>query len=329
MIPLVSTVLCSYNQAEFLRDAIESVLTQSYQRLELIVVDNGSTDGSHELLKEYATDQRVTLLLNHDNEAVTRRLNQGVAVSSGDFISILYADDYYLPDKFARQVECFAGLPQDYGVVYSPGYRLNIVSGDQWLDASMRVSGDILKNLLLEHSKGYVNPISPLIRRICLERYPFDESLFVEGESINLRFAMTFKYKFLDEPLVVMREHSSNIGKAISGNMERLMIVLDRLKTHPDFPGELDDAVEVFRSRVLRDCGWQGIRVVGDTKWARSCFKRSISAKWNQAIHPRTIAGFGLSLLPQGGRNVLNKIGNQIRRNKAVVGNVEHSKLNP
>jgi alpha-1,3-rhamnosyltransferase len=258
----------------------------------------------------------VKLILFERNEAVTKRLNQGIAASNGDYISILYSDDYYLPAKLGRQMECFLKLPQDYGVVYSPGYRLNVVNGEQRFDPSLQVSGYILRELLLRHREGFVNPIAPLMRRECFEKYPYDETLFVEGESINLRFAMSCRFHYLNEPLVVMRERENNIGKAIEANVTRLMVVLDKLKLHKDFPKKYRKEVEIFRSRILRDSGWQGVRVIGDVQWARKCFGQSVKAYPAQIAHPRTVAGVGLSFLPAGSRKSLNRLANHILRPK-------------
>jgi hypothetical protein len=137
--------------------------------------------------------------------------------------------------------------------------------------------------------------------------------LFVEGESINLRFALSFKFFFLDEPLVVMREHDTNIGKAIKANIDRLMVVLDRLERNPDLPASCLPSVAVFRSRILRDAGWQGVRVVGDLEWARECYRRAVAAHPRQRFHPRVVAGRALAQLPGGFRRLLNGIGNRLR----------------
>lgn len=311
--PRVSVVLCSYNQGPYVAHAVESVLGQTYSSWELVVVDNGSSDDTKNRLAPYRGDPRIRWLLHDENQPVTRRLNQGIAASRGELISLLYSDDYYLPEKLERQVDCFSRLGPEYGVVYSPGYRRDVRTGRTTLDSSLKVSGDVLEALLLRHAEGFINPISPLMRRVCFERYPFQEDLFVEGESINLRFAMTFKFFFLDEPLVVMREHDTNIGKAIPANVDRLMTVLDRLERHPDFPLPARSRVAVFRSRILRDAGWQGVRVVGDIPWARECYRRSVLAHPGQRFHPRVLAGRAIACLPLSARGLLNRIGDRLR----------------
>ena len=318
MTPLVSVVLCSYNQGRYVAEAVDSVLAQTYPCWELVVVDNGSTDDTMAHLLRYQSDARIKLLLNAKNAPVTRRLNEGIAASRGEFLSLLYSDDYYLPRKLELQVERFSQLGPDHGVVYSPGYRLDVLTGAMTLDSSLNVSGEVLEALLLRHAEGFINPISPLMRRACFERYPFQEDLFVEGESINLRFAMTFKFSYLDEPLVVMREHSTNIGKAVKANVDRLMVVLDRLERHPDLKASAGPSLAVFRSRILRDAGWQGVRVVGDIPWARECYRRAIAIHRPQRFHPRVVVGRVLARLPDSGRRLLNRIADHLRGHAGV-----------
>ena len=315
---MTSVVLCCYNQGRFVAKAIESVLAQTHAELELIVVDNGSSDDSRDVIRRF-TDPRVHCMFFDRNEAVTKRLNMAIAATTGEFVSLLYADDYYLPEKLERQLACFGALSKDYGVVYSPGYRLNVLTGVRWQEPSLSASGNILQDLLLRSERGFINPISPLVRRECFLTYPFDEDLFVEGESLYLRVAMRFKFFYLDDPVAVMSDHESNIGKAIKANVSRLMTVLDRLKRHPDFPRSSQRAVEIFRSRILRDSGWQGIRVAGDPVWARACFAGAVRSYPFQAIHPRTLGGTVLSVVPGTVLGVANRIANRIRGHKGIV----------
>ena len=123
-----------------------------------------------------------------------------------------------------------------------------------------------------------------------------------------------------------MREHDTNIGKAIKANIDRLMIVLDRLEQHPDLPATARGSVAIFRSRILRDAGWQGVRVVGDIPWARACYRRAISVHPPQRYHPRVIGGRALSCLPAGGRRLLNQIANRVR-GRGGIGYVERPDL--
>ncbi|MBV9772380.1 MAG: glycosyltransferase [Gemmatimonadetes bacterium] len=308
----VSVVLASYNQASYLREAVESVLAQTLADWELVVVDNGSTDGSHEILREYADDPRIRLVLHDRNEAITRRLNEAISLTRGEFVSLLYSDDFYLPEKLERQVACFATLPEKVGVVHGPGYRLNQLTGARWFVDAVRTGEDTLRDCVLGLRQGFINPIAPLFRRKCWERYPFNEQVFVEGEHVYWRYALSFDFFYLDEPLVVMRDHESNIGKATRANLERLMGLMDRLGADPEFPASHQPHLRFARADLLCRQGWETVRLTDDTSLARSYFRRSLQVRWRQALQPRMIAGVGLSLLPRSVRGRLNRSANRV-----------------
>lgn len=313
----ISTIICCYNQADYVAQAIESVLQQTHQNVELIVIDNGSSDGSPEAMRRFSKDPRVTLLLHAKNEAISKRMNEGIERSTGEFLSILYADDYYLPAKFERQLACFDRLGPDYGVVYSPGFRLNIVTQEKWVEPSMTRSGSILDAMLAEyHTHGFINPISPLIRREVAKRFKFREELFTEGEVIYFRYALAYKFHFLDEPLVVMRDHANNMGKAIKKNMAYFMDCLDRLAVEPEFPPSLIGRLSKLRTDLFRNYGWQALRMAEDPAWARQCFRRAVAGDRNQIMQPKIALGFCLALLPRPFLHGLNLAANALSNSK-------------
>src|SRR6476660_2284633 len=114
--PTVSVILNCYNHEPYIGEAIESVLGQSFADFELIIIDNGSTDGSRRVIESYS-DDRIRLILHDGNESISRRLNEGIAAARGEFISILYSDDIFLPHKLQRQMAILDNLPPGYGLV--------------------------------------------------------------------------------------------------------------------------------------------------------------------------------------------------------------------
>lgn len=102
--PLVSVVIPNYNYANFLQGAIESVLSQTYPNIEIVVVDDGSVDNSKEVLERYTSQVKVIF---QSNQGVSIARNTGVAESKGDLIAFLDADDIWLPTKVEKQVDLF------------------------------------------------------------------------------------------------------------------------------------------------------------------------------------------------------------------------------
>jgi glycosyltransferase involved in cell wall biosynthesis len=309
--PRVSVVLCSYNQAEYLPDAIASVFSQTHDDVELVLVDNGSTDDSQAVMKRYESDPRVKLVLFDKNDRIGPRLNAGIQASTGEYISLLYSDDYYLPHKLASQVKMFEKLGPEYGVVYSPGIRHDVRTGQEWEDPSPRLSGNVLHHLLTEDS--IIHPISPLVRRECFERYPFREDVFVEGEGIYLRIAMTYLYHFDDVPTAVMRDHAGNIGRAIRRNVETTFLCLDKLEQEKDFPPSELPTLRRMRIHMHKVAGWLGIRMMQDRVWAREMVLRGIALDKRLLLSPKVVATLALTATPQRALVALNRLADVVR----------------
>jgi glycosyltransferase involved in cell wall biosynthesis len=313
--PVVTIILNSYNQRDYLRESVESALAQTFEDFELLIVDNGSSDGSQELLRGFS-DPRIRLFLHGENIAISRRFNEAIASARGEFISFLYSDDCYLPQKLERQVALFRSLPADYGVVYSPAIGFNQLTGTRWTHGSFALSGLIVDRMFDHFSEGFPDMISPMTRRECFLRYPFYDDIFAEGEAIYLRIAMTYRFHFDREPTTVVRDHDKNRGKAITMNHEMTKIALERLAAHPDYPPAQLSSLRGLRARLERDDAFALLRLDGDAGWARARLRDVLAVDPRQAAHPRYAAAVLLSLLPSSLRRVLNRVGDRVRRRR-------------
>lgn len=117
--PLVSVILPTFNRALTLPRAIDSVLNQTYKNLELIIIDDGSTDNTLELLKNYQkVDKRVKVIFNKQNLGAPLSRNKGIKASNGDYIAFQDSDDEWLQDKLITEMGILLKIP-DVGLVYS------------------------------------------------------------------------------------------------------------------------------------------------------------------------------------------------------------------
>src|SRR6266404_2667738 len=161
MAPRVSVILNCYNQGEYVAESAESVLSQTFRDFELLIVDNGSTDATPSIHQHYSSDPRVRLFLHKKNVAIFGRFNADASAAQGEFISFLYSDDYYLPQKLEKQVAWFEQLGQEFGVVYGPSLVKNEVTGEQWRAPSIAASGFIFQDLCLHPDQGPPNMVAP------------------------------------------------------------------------------------------------------------------------------------------------------------------------
>lgn len=298
MNPDVSIIIFCYNQTKYISEAIQSILAQTFTNWELLVSDNGSIDGTQEKIKNFIHDPRIKLLLNDKNETITKRYKEALSKTRGNFISILYGDDFYMPEKIEKQLGCFENLSKEWGVVHGPGLTLNQSDGKKVLDSCTKVHGEALKDLLVNYYDGFINPISPLVRSECFRIYPSYQDLFVEAECLYFKFALTYKFFYLDDPLVVMRQHDTNMRWFSKRNSEVLDTCLERLPTFKEFPKKYSDLLLTMRVKALTNSAWQNIRLGIDSNWARSKLISSFRLSFFQSFSIRNLISLSLTLMP-------------------------------
>ena len=109
---LISVIMSNFNTPEkYLREAIESVLNQTYSNFEFIIIDDCSTDNSFEIIKSY-TDKRIVTLINEENLGITKSLNKGLRMAKGEFVARMDGDDICFPERFEKQVEYLKNNPE-------------------------------------------------------------------------------------------------------------------------------------------------------------------------------------------------------------------------
>ncbi len=206
--PLVSVVVPTYNRSCYLSEAIQSVFVQEYVPLEIIVVDDGSTDNTREVLHQYF--DRVTCIYQSNQGAAVAR-NVGIAASKGAYIALLDSDDIWRPGKLREQVQFLNDKPY-YGMV---GCKVVEIAHD----------GSVIQNGLGDDvSQEYValervlldSPLPPstlLVRREALPQpYPFTPGIhYCEDWEFCLRVALIHPIGYINQPLVGYRSHSQNL----------------------------------------------------------------------------------------------------------------------
>ncbi|KQL48718.1 hypothetical protein AN963_02650 [Brevibacillus choshinensis] len=122
--PLVSIITPSYNQGKYIRETIESVLSQDYPNIEFIVVDGGSTDDTLSILKEYSHIEERFRFISEKDRGQSHAINKGLAMTKGEIIGWLNSDDTYLPGAIRKAVEALQRQP-DLAIVYGKAYTID------------------------------------------------------------------------------------------------------------------------------------------------------------------------------------------------------------
>ena len=270
--------------------------TRITKNLELIVVDDGSSDNSHEVLRQFESDSRVTLFLNKENRGQSAAFNQALRVAKGDFIGYLPSDDWHLPQKTRLQIDKFLSVSEKVGVVYGRGARFFEASGETHTMAFDLHRGNVVSHLL----KGnFVYPATPMFRRECFEKVKLDESYKAEGEAIYLKIALQFEFDYVDEVVSVMRDHEYNTGKDVSHDVCRQTSGTGPIFfAREDLPKEVADLRGLRLGNIHRTKGLEFIRKLGDHSEGRKALLSAIRTNPRYLLDWKVIAGLGLSLLP-------------------------------
>lgn len=301
--PLVTVIIPSYNHAQYIGQAIESVLDQTYPNIQLLVVDDGSSDSSHDVIKRYALDPRVTAILNRENRGQSHAINSALEVARGSFVSLLPSDDWYLPDKTEKQLKKFADSSDRVGAVYGKGLRYFEQTGET-KDVSLPVfTGQIAKNLI--EWGNFVYPVTPMFRRECFDVVKLDESFKAEGEAFYLRLALKYEFEYVNEVVAVMRDHEYNIGKDVSLMYDEVLRYWNHFFDRPDIPDHIRKLRSIPIARLHRTKAMQFIGEQRNLKMGRTCLLRALREQPKQVMQPRFLAALALCCLPLPLANLL------------------------
>jgi glycosyltransferase involved in cell wall biosynthesis len=235
-VPRVSIVISTYNRAELLPCAIQSVQAQTCGDVEIIVADDGSTDNTPDVAAQFGR-AIVYLPLQHRGLPATTR-NAGLRAATGEFVAFLDSDDMFFADKIALQLGAFEAHPVA-GVVYSDGIFFRDTPEEpigRVQDGLPTPKGDVFGDLL---RGNFLAPPIVLIRRACLDAVGFfDERLdffAVEDYDLWLRLAANCQFVYAAGQVAAIRRHTGSISREIAPLRRRVLNVLAKMEMlYPD-----------------------------------------------------------------------------------------------
>jgi glycosyltransferase involved in cell wall biosynthesis len=218
--PLVSVICLCYNHERFVTEAIQSVLNQTYRNLEIIIVDDKSTDRSRDQIERIAAaNDSIVYIPLSENVGICKAFNRGLAKAKGEFIVDFATDDIFDPERIKKQVDRFEQLDSSYGVVFTDAFYVNAEGKVLRRHvASMRAQnlinqipqGDVYADLI---ERYFVAAPTMLVRREVLSVLNgYDESLAYEDFDFWIRSSRLFKYSYIGEPLTMIRKHDGSMS---------------------------------------------------------------------------------------------------------------------
>lgn len=220
--PLVSVICLCYNHARFVEQAIQSVLSQTYKNIQVIVVDDASTDNSVEVIRDVLLRSGridIQFLSLPQNIGNCRAFNQGLALAKGTYIIDLATDDYMVPERIQRQVEFFLSLDESYGVIFSDAVYIDeegkfLYNHFEELQRKRLVytvpRGDVFKDILTIY---FIPSPAMMIRKKVLDELGgYDEQLAYEDFDFWVRSSRNYQYNYQEEKLTVVRKNARSMS---------------------------------------------------------------------------------------------------------------------
>lgn len=213
---LVSVVIPTYNNAQFVCDAIDSVLAQTYKNYEILLIDDGSKDNTGRVIEKY--DGKQIRYIYQENKGLAGARNTGIKASRGELIAFLDADDMWLPEKLERQAGLMNAFPNVglvgcgyYGVDES-GERVKEMKGRNYLNKELLLNDLMVRNVVTGSGSGV------LARKECFEKAGlFDESFrSTEDRDMWYRILNFYDLKFVTDYLVVIRVRKNSLSKNVA-----------------------------------------------------------------------------------------------------------------
>lgn len=273
--PLVSAAIITHNRAHYLPDAIESILGQTVRDLQLIVVDDGSTDGTEHAVEPYL-DRIDYVRTDHGGKAAAR--NTAVELADCDYVAFCDSDDYWCPDRLERQLDAFEEVP-DVGMVHG---QVELV--DRHRRPLPEVTASHRKLFTAAHRNGasyasYAFDCRCLSSTILVRRDvfdvvgPYDGDLAIEDYDFYLRLLLEFDVLFLDWPQLAwyrVHDDKTRVHELSAGQIQTAEKHLALLDERPDIPR----AREARRNLHLMIA--QTWRVLGDRRRARAAALQAV-----------------------------------------------------
>lgn len=220
--PLVSVIIPAYNHEMYIEEAIQSVINQTYKNIELIVINDGSTDGTGSIITNFIEKNNNFNIeyLSKPNEGICRTLNKGLELAKGKYVALLASDDMCMPDRIEKQLQLMEENA-NIGLVFSDHFfmRFNQITQLKATDYKPNIRKCFINNIqnvnMYEKllTENIIPALTVFVRKECFDKVGgFDNNLWAEDYDMWLRISKEYPIAFIDEPLAYYRIHDSNLS---------------------------------------------------------------------------------------------------------------------
>ncbi|HIP25042.1 MAG TPA: glycosyltransferase family 2 protein, partial [Archaeoglobus profundus] len=219
--PLISIVMSVYNGEKYLVESMESILDQTYRNFEFIIIDDGSTDSSLQIIQSYREKDNRIILISRENKGLPYSLNEGIRLSKGKYIARMDADDISLPRRLEEQI-IFMEKNRDIGICGCS--ILDLDTNSKWILTSY----DKRLKVELLFLSAFAHPSVMIDRKMMIENNLFYNETFFQSQDFELwtRMAEHTKFANLKTPLLRYRILEDSISRVADKNIEERYLVI-------------------------------------------------------------------------------------------------------
>lgn len=239
--PAISVIMPAYNCEAFIRESVESILSQTFTDFEFFIIDDASTDRTVEIIKEY-NDTRINLIVKPANTGYTDSLNMAIKFAKGKYIARMDADDISLPDRLSRQYD-YLRQHDDVGIC---GTNITFFGSKSGLSKYLENHSDIIKNL--GFSCPFAHPTVMMQKKIFTEHALYYDKNFEPAEDYDLwiKILSVTKGHNIQIPLLKYRAHEKQISVSANSLQKSSTIKIQTMILVQQFGSELSYAVKTL-----------------------------------------------------------------------------------
>ena len=260
MSPKVSVVIPYYNGEQFIGEAITSVLNQTYQNFEIVIVDDGSKNGAEAAIGPFLKGSRIKLVKHPVNRGIPSARNTGIKNSSGEFIAFLDQDDQGLPEKLKEQLDIFEHSPSNLGLVFGDVFLLSkdkYVLQKRWTIPRNKDINSLPRKSVLEclFMYNFIPMVTLMIKRECITNVGMLNENIKGGADDHewcLRIAAKYNIHYINAPLAIYRIHEHNYSDPQKMFCDELAIVNEVVLREPFLAKLKNKKLSILYYRVGR-----------------------------------------------------------------------------
>ncbi len=252
--PKISVIMSVYNGEKYLREAIESILKQSYSDFEFIIIDDGSTDGTKKILEEYTNiDKRIVFVCNEKNIGLTKSLNRGLKIAKGEYVDRMDSDDISHYDRFRYQVD-FLDKNPEIGLLGSHISHIDKNGKEFEVRRTLLYHNEIKKMLVIGNTFGHG---SVMIRKSCLDKIGLyrEKFLYAQDYDLWLRIAENYKVANINKVLYMQRRSSKCLSRSkLSKQLDYHLLAIELLKERAQFGKDSLKEIKTINIKSILIC---------------------------------------------------------------------------